>query len=91
MYFFFIFNILNSSVRIFFLFNIENLIFLVREKEGRLLATSIPMVRNQFLIYLSVKQALLSTMVARTAREVLRWLEGLYLTYPIVVPKWYVD
>ncbi|CAF0755014.1 unnamed protein product [Rotaria sp. Silwood1] len=27
-------------------------------------------------------------MVARTAREILRWLESLYLTYPIVVPKW---
>ncbi|CAF0895340.1 unnamed protein product [Adineta steineri] len=27
-------------------------------------------------------------MVARTSREVLRWYESLYLTYPIVVPKW---
>ncbi|CAF0827986.1 unnamed protein product [Adineta ricciae] len=27
-------------------------------------------------------------MVARTSREVLRWYEGLYLTYPIIVPKW---
>ncbi|CAM4746109.1 unnamed protein product [Rotaria magnacalcarata] len=27
-------------------------------------------------------------MVARTAREILRWLEGLYLTYPVVMPKW---
>ncbi|CAF5193884.1 unnamed protein product, partial [Rotaria magnacalcarata] len=26
-------------------------------------------------------------MVARTAREILRWLEGLYLTYPVVMPK----
>lgn len=64
--------------------------FFAKEKEGRFLATSIPMVRNQFLIYLSKKQALQSTMVARTAREILRWLESLYLTYPIIVPKWYV-
>ncbi|CAF0967729.1 unnamed protein product [Rotaria sordida] len=27
-------------------------------------------------------------MVARTAREILRWLEGLYLTYPVIIPKW---
>jgi hypothetical protein len=30
-------------------------------------------------------------MVARTTREILRWIESLYLTYPIVVPKWYVS
>ncbi|UJR35797.1 hypothetical protein I4U23_028545 [Adineta vaga] len=27
-------------------------------------------------------------MVARTSREVLRWHESLYLTYPIIVPRW---
>ncbi|CAF0811447.1 unnamed protein product [Adineta ricciae] len=27
-------------------------------------------------------------MVARTPREILRWLESLYLTYPVVIPRW---
>ncbi|CAF1414643.1 unnamed protein product [Adineta steineri] len=27
-------------------------------------------------------------MVARTPREILRWLESLYLTYPVAVPRW---
>jgi len=38
------------------------------------------------LIFIYLTEIVL--MVARTAREIIRWLESLYLTYPIIVPKW---
>jgi len=47
---------------------------------------------NETVVYLFYKKTkIFSTMVARTTREILRWIESLYLTYPIIVPKWYVS
>jgi len=54
-------------------------------KRGRIQATN----RNNEKDHISERtNKNRSGMVARTAREILRWLEGLYLTYPVVVPKW---
>lgn len=60
------------------------------KREGRILATKHAKKEDRQFIYFIKKQKFDFIMVARTAREILRWLESLYLTYPVVVPKWYV-